>query len=152
GIDPGITTASARKHQAVRLVSFDHCETHVAVHRNVGRSSHDVPHDDMPPWKAGKRIDLSQSGASVRMPTLETMETAMDRFIRRENVKHFRELLKTTTSQEERQRILKLLAEAEQKQKDAGDRMDEGPCGEASENLRPADHRNPKESLLRRQR
>jgi hypothetical protein len=45
----------------------------------------------------------------------------MDRFIRRENVKHFRELLKTAKDEAERQRLLKLLAEEKQKQKDAGD-------------------------------
>jgi hypothetical protein len=38
----------------------------------------------------------------------------MDRFIRRENVKHYRELLKVTQDESERQRILKLLAEEQQ--------------------------------------
>jgi hypothetical protein len=50
----------------------------------------------------------------------------MDRFIRRENVRHYRELLKTVTSETERQRILKLLAEEHQKQKDAGTRKPKG--------------------------
>ena len=45
----------------------------------------------------------------------------MDKFIRRENVKHYRELLKRTNDSEHRQRIEKLLAEAEQKQIDSGD-------------------------------
>jgi len=49
----------------------------------------------------------------------------MDRFIRRENVRHYRELLKTTKDEAERQRILKLLAEEQQKQKDAGDKIEE---------------------------
>jgi hypothetical protein len=49
----------------------------------------------------------------------------MDRFIRRENVKHYRELLKTVKDETERQRLLKLLAEERQKQKDAGDQIDE---------------------------
>ena len=49
----------------------------------------------------------------------------MDRFIRRENVRHYRELLKTVKDEAERQRILKLLAEEQQKQRDAGDQMDE---------------------------
>lgn len=49
----------------------------------------------------------------------------MDRFIRRENVRHYRELLKTVTAETERQRILKLLAEEQQKQKDAGDKIEE---------------------------
>jgi hypothetical protein len=51
----------------------------------------------------------------------------MDRFIRRENIKHYRELLKTITDEAERQRILKLVAEEEQKQKDAGDKINAWP-------------------------
>ena len=50
---------------------------------------------------------------------------AMNRFIRRENVKHFRELLKTAKDDAERERIQKLLAEEQQKQRDAGDKIDE---------------------------
>ena len=49
----------------------------------------------------------------------------MDRFIRRENVKHYCELLKTVKSEVERERILKLLGEELQKQKDAGDKIEE---------------------------
>ena len=49
----------------------------------------------------------------------------MDRFVRRENVKHYKELLKTMKDEAERQRILKLLAEEVQKQKDAGDKIEE---------------------------
>lgn len=51
----------------------------------------------------------------------------MDRFIRRENVKHYRELLKNVTVEAERQRILELLAEEQQKQKDASDNIEEQP-------------------------
>jgi hypothetical protein len=50
---------------------------------------------------------------------------AMERFVRRENIKHYRELLKTVKDEVERQRILKLLAEEQQKQKDAGDKIEE---------------------------
>ena len=49
----------------------------------------------------------------------------MDRFIRKENVRHYRELLKTAKDEAERQRILKLLAEEQQKQKEAGDKIEE---------------------------
>jgi len=49
----------------------------------------------------------------------------MERFVRRENVKHYRELLKTVKDEAERQRILKLLAEEKQRQKDAGDKIEE---------------------------
>jgi hypothetical protein len=48
----------------------------------------------------------------------------MDRFIRRENVKHYLELLKTVKDDRERQRIEKLLAEERKKQRDAGDPVD----------------------------
>ena len=48
----------------------------------------------------------------------------MERFVRRQNVEHYRRLLETTTDEGERQRILKLLEEALQKQKDAGDKTD----------------------------
>jgi hypothetical protein len=49
----------------------------------------------------------------------------MERFVRRENVRHYRELLKTVKDEAERQRIQKLLAEEVQKQKDAGDKIEE---------------------------
>ena len=49
----------------------------------------------------------------------------MDRFVRRENVKHYQEMLKVAKDDAERQRILKLLAEEQQKQKDAGDKIEE---------------------------
>ena len=49
----------------------------------------------------------------------------MDRFIRRENVKHLRERLKTEKNEAERQRLLKMLAEEQQKQRDAGDVIEE---------------------------
>ena len=39
----------------------------------------------------------------------------MHRFIHRENIKHFKELLERTTDESERKRILKLLAEEETK-------------------------------------
>jgi hypothetical protein len=45
----------------------------------------------------------------------------MERFIRRENVKHFREMLGRAKTDAERERLKKLLAEEEQKQIDAGD-------------------------------
>ena len=49
----------------------------------------------------------------------------MERLVRRENVKHYRELLKTVKDEAERQRIQKLLAEEVQKQKAAGDKIEE---------------------------
>jgi hypothetical protein len=48
----------------------------------------------------------------------------MDRFVRRQNVEHYRHLLQDVTDETERRRILDLLAEERQKQKDAGDPPD----------------------------
>ncbi|MGE5166791.1 MAG: hypothetical protein ACM3IH_22555 [Sphingobacteriales bacterium] len=47
------------------------------------------------------------------------------RFIRRENVKHYRLLLDTLTDEAERQKILKLLAEEREKQRAAGDPIED---------------------------
>ena len=49
----------------------------------------------------------------------------MDRFVRRRNVERYRHLLETVTQESERQRILTLLAQEQQKQKDAGDPSEE---------------------------
>jgi len=45
----------------------------------------------------------------------------VERFVRRENIKHYREMLERTTDPLERQRIQKLLDEELAKQKAAGD-------------------------------
>ena len=45
----------------------------------------------------------------------------MDKFIRSQNVKSYRRLLERVTDELERQLIFYLLAEEQQKQKDAGD-------------------------------
>ncbi len=45
----------------------------------------------------------------------------MERFVRRENVKHYRDLLKRTQSRAERERIQGLLDEELRKQADAHD-------------------------------
>jgi hypothetical protein len=50
---------------------------------------------------------------------------SMDRFIRQQNVEHFRLLLGTTTDETERKRILTLLAEEQRKQKVAGDPIEQ---------------------------
>ena len=48
----------------------------------------------------------------------------MDQFVRRENIKHYKALLELATDETEQQQISKLLAEEEQKQKEAGDRVE----------------------------
>jgi hypothetical protein len=49
------------------------------------------------------------------------MEANMDRFIRRENVERYRRLLERVTEELDRQKIFDLLAEEQQKQRNAGD-------------------------------
>ncbi len=46
----------------------------------------------------------------------------MERFIRQQNVVHYRQLLEAATDEDKKQRILRLLEEEKQKQKDAGDK------------------------------
>jgi rubrerythrin len=48
------------------------------------------------------------------------MDRSTARFIRRENVRHYRQLLETITDEAERQRILRLLDEEQKKQQAAG--------------------------------
>ena len=45
----------------------------------------------------------------------------MERFVRRQNVERYQQLLEATNNEIERQKIMKLLAEERQKQRDAGD-------------------------------
>ena len=45
----------------------------------------------------------------------------MERFVRRQNVEHYMHLLTTITEGAQRHKIMKLLSEERQKQKDAGD-------------------------------
>jgi hypothetical protein len=49
------------------------------------------------------------------------LEVNMDRFVRSQNVERYRDLLDSKTGEPMRQTILMLLAEEQQKQKDAGD-------------------------------
>ena len=53
------------------------------------------------------------------------MDRSTARFIRRENVRHYRQLLETITDEAERQRILRLLDEEQKKQQAAGDPVEE---------------------------
>lgn len=46
----------------------------------------------------------------------------MERFVRRENVRHYRDLLRTAVSDAERRRIQALLDEELQKQREADDK------------------------------
>jgi hypothetical protein len=45
----------------------------------------------------------------------------MDKYIRRQNVERYRRLLKIATNENRRKELLRLLSEAKQAQKDAGD-------------------------------
>ncbi len=48
----------------------------------------------------------------------------MERFVRRENIRHYRDLLKRVKDEAERRQILRLLEEEQRKQADAGDEVD----------------------------
>lgn len=48
----------------------------------------------------------------------------IDRFVRSQNVEHYQRLLETVAVGAERQKILNLLAEEQQKQAQAGDKPD----------------------------
>ena len=45
----------------------------------------------------------------------------MDRFVRRKNVEHYCRLLQRLTEESDRQKVINLLTEERQKQKEAGD-------------------------------
>jgi len=60
---------------------------------------------------------------AICLPQTSMEAPAMDRFIRRQNVQHYRHLLTITTDEKERQRILRLLEEEQQKQRDADDKI-----------------------------
>jgi hypothetical protein len=49
------------------------------------------------------------------------MEANVDQFIRRQNVERYRRLLQRVTEESDRQKVINLLAQERQKQKDAGD-------------------------------
>ena len=61
----------------------------------------------------------------------------MECSVRRENIKPYEGLLKTVKDEAERQHILKLLAEEQQKQKDAGDKIEEQVLGSCGERVHP---------------
>ena len=52
---------------------------------------------------------------------VQHVDTAIERFIRLENVKRYRRLLKTVSDETERAAIFELLAKEQQKQRDCGD-------------------------------
>jgi hypothetical protein len=47
---------------------------------------------------------------------------SIDRFVRSQNVEHYQRLLETIADEAERQKILRLLAEEQQKQEQSGDK------------------------------
>ena len=56
---------------------------------------------------------------------VQHVDTAIERFIRLENVKRYRRLLETVSNKIERAVIFELLAKEQQKQKDCGDPIEE---------------------------
>jgi hypothetical protein len=86
--------------------------------------------------KAAQKIDATWSKLTRQTacdwPTYEgarrEREADMDRFVRAQNVQHYRNLLEGATEETDRVKLLRLqlltlLAEEEQKQKDAGDSL-----------------------------
>jgi len=125
GINPGIAGAAAGKDKGMnRPAAIDDGQPHIAVGRDVRERMDLMPHAAARAREAGIRFDPAQIRGYCRVCDMETQEH-MERLIRRENVKHFRELLKTAKEEAARQRIQKLLAQELQKQKDAGDKVEE---------------------------
>ena len=85
---------------------------HASLCPNCDSPLFEARHSRYPPRK-GARGDLALYGS-----------VSMERFIRRENVRHFRELLDRVTDEAERRRILKLLEEEQRKQHEAGDKAE----------------------------
>ena len=79
------------------------------------------------PFEHGERkpVLIQRNGAKVpsggRDQGKRTVGPSEASNIRRENVKHYRLLLEQVTDEADRQKILKLIAEEQQKQRDAGD-------------------------------
>jgi hypothetical protein len=57
----------------------------------------------------------------MNAPACKARETPVDKFIRQRNVDRYLQMLKIETNETMRARVLSLLAEEQQKQKDAGD-------------------------------
>ena len=84
-----------------------------------------MPHFMLLAGNEKKHFDLAQHAFKIQLMTNCHPGWPMDRFIRRENVSRFRKLRKNVADEVERQRILKLLAEEQQKQKGAGDKIED---------------------------
>jgi hypothetical protein len=100
-------------------------ESHIPFCGNIRRRIQPLPHDRCGAFQILTRFDLAQFRSNVGTSTSFHGAGGMERYIRRENVKHYRELLKMVKTEAERQQILKLLAEEQRKQKDAGDKVEE---------------------------
>ena len=111
GVNPRLSAAATRKREFVHAVAIHDCKAQVTVGRHTFDGTDQVPH---PPL-------LNRAEYSTLIWTVE--RTA--RFIRRENVKHYRLLLETVTDEQVRQEILKLLAEEQGKQRAAGDPIED---------------------------
>jgi hypothetical protein len=78
------------------------------------------PDEEKPAPRVFKIAQTAQPKRTTLGPPAKALRLE-DRFIRRKNVEHYHLLLERVTEEGERQRILKLLAEEQQKQRDAGD-------------------------------
>lgn len=100
-------------------------EAQIAVGWSLQNVTDRPPHGGNLAIGTEQSIDLPQFCYNFLWVRQGHGDRAVDRFIRRENVKHYRELLKSAKEEAERRRISKLLAEEQEKQKDAGDKIEE---------------------------
>jgi rubrerythrin len=85
-----------------------------------------MPHSVSLPEKLAGAVDMDQDRClNVGKAAQRPWSWPMERYVRRENIKHYKELLKRLTDPVERDMILKLIAEEEQKQRDAKDPIEE---------------------------
>ena len=124
-IYPRSVAKSAWERQCVHLFLLQNGEPQVAVIRNLCKRADSIPHGSYFLWRNRKAsIDFPQTCSTVFLGG-RAEGSGLDRFIRRENVKHYRLLLAQITDEAERRRIEKLLAEEIKKQRDAGDKIEE---------------------------
>jgi hypothetical protein len=69
-------------------------------------------------------FDLTQRRCRINGSLGTLRGRLVAQFVRRENIEHYKALLELATDETEQQQISKLLAEEEQKQKEAGDRVE----------------------------
>jgi hypothetical protein len=73
------------------------------------------PNAEAPPQRRARSSESTFPGSSAKLSGRGAGETAMERFIHRQNIEHYERLLQIATDESERKRILKLLEEEKKK-------------------------------------